>query len=115
MNNKDMRVFEKMVKYCDEINATLAEFDNDKNNFLNSATAKNAISMCILQIGELVGHLHYETVEEFPQIPWRKIRGMRNIAAHNYESFDWEIVWYIATVEVKELKAFCQKVIADFE
>lgn len=31
------------------------------------------------------------------EIPWHKIRGMRNYVAHEYGSMDFEVVWYVST------------------
>jgi transposase-like protein len=44
--------------------------------------------MCVLQIGELVGHLSDDITARYAEMPWKQIKGMRNIAAHGYENFD---------------------------
>lgn len=54
--------------------------------------------MCILQIGELVGKLSDEFKAENNAMPWREIKAMRNIAAHNYGEID-----------IPELKDYCIK------
>ncbi len=35
-----------------------------------------------------------------PQIPWRKMKAMRNIAAHEYFGLDLATVWQTATADV---------------
>ena len=60
-----------------------------------SADAKT-IAACVLnlsQIGELVGRLDDEFLEANDQIPWRKIKGMRNRIVHDYEGIRLNIVW----------------------
>jgi uncharacterized protein with HEPN domain len=61
---------------------------------------KNALSMSILQIGELVNVLS----EEFKSlssgsVPWRETKRMRDKAAHHYGSFDTDLdsltPWYV--------------------
>ena len=64
--------------------------------------------MCILQIGELVGKLTEQFREDYDQIPWHKIRGMRNFVAHEYGKLDLDVVWYAATKSIPELKQFCE-------
>ena len=48
--------------------------------------------MCIIQIEELANRLSDETKESNSSIPWRAIRGMRNLHTHDYENVDMEIV-----------------------
>ncbi|MDE6601413.1 MAG: DUF86 domain-containing protein [Lachnospiraceae bacterium] len=59
--------------------------------------------MCIIQIGELVGRLSDEFLEENEQIPWRAIKGMRNLHAHDYERVDLDIVWNTLTEDIPDL------------
>ena len=61
--------------------------------------------MCIIQIGELVSRLPDAFVEAHTHIPWRAIKGMRNLHAHDYDSVNLEIVWQTLTVEIPALKA----------
>lgn len=69
--------------------------------------------MCILQIGELVGNLTEEFKTANNNIPWREIKAMRNIAAHNYGEIDAEILWETAIYDVPDLKDFCCKIISE--
>lgn len=64
--------------------------------------------MCVLQIGELAGKL----TEDFrdatsDEIPWRAVRGLRNIVAHTYGKVDSNSLWETITGDIPELKAFC--------
>ena len=54
-------------------------------------------------IGEATRHLSAETREEIPELPFRQMRGMRNIVAHDYASVNMQIVWEVATVHVPEM------------
>jgi len=40
-----------------------------------------------------------------PELPFRRMRGMRNIVAHQYANVDLNIVWQVATVHVPEVYA----------
>ena len=60
--------------------------------------------MCIIQIGELVSRLSEETMEKNRKIPWRAIKAMRNLHAHDYENVDLEIVWNTLTEDIPVLK-----------
>ena len=73
--------------------------------------AKNAIAMCILQIGELVGKLTDDFKSQYSKMPWQSIKSMRNIAAHNYGEFDVEVLWETVINDIPELKAYCCQII----
>ena len=60
--------------------------------------------MCIVQIGEYVSRLSDEFKQQYDNIPWRKIKGMRNFAAPQYEHFEFEVLWHTITVELPQLK-----------
>ena len=44
-------------------------------------------------------------------MPWREIKAMRNIAAHNYGEIDIDILWETATCDIPDLKEYCKKFI----
>ncbi|MDE5717699.1 MAG: DUF86 domain-containing protein, partial [Lachnospiraceae bacterium] len=67
--------------------------------------------MCIIQIGELVGRLSDEFLEENEQIPWRAIKGMRNLHAHDYERVDLDIVWNTLTEDIPDLLSRLRKIL----
>ena len=55
-------------------------------------------------IGEAVGKLTDDLKENYPEIPWKKIRGMRNILVHDYFGIDFDIVWNVIEIELPDLK-----------
>ena len=111
MNTRNEIVLKKIIQYSDEISATISRFNLTPESFNEDFVARNAISMCILQIGELVGKLTEEFKAENNAMPWREIKAMRNIAAHNYGEIDIDILWETATCDIPNLKEYCQKFI----
>ena len=111
MNTRDEIVLKKIIQYADEIGETISRFNLTQDSFTEDFVARNAISMCILQIGELVGKLSDEFKAENNAMPWREIKAMRNIAAHNYGEIDLDILWETATCDIPNLKEYCQKFI----
>ncbi len=67
----------------------------------------NAVALCILQIGELVGIMSDEFRASHTEIPWREIKLMRNIVAHHYGSVDHSITWDVVINDIPQLKEFC--------
>jgi uncharacterized protein with HEPN domain len=108
MRDRDVVILKKIIQYAIEIAFTIEKFDVTEATLESDFVSKNAISMCILQIGELVGHLSDEFKQENDAIPWQSIRGMRNIAAHNYGEFDIKTLWEVAASEVPGLRVYCE-------
>ena len=111
MNTRDEIVLKKIIQYADEISETISRFNLTQDSFTEDFVARNAISMCILQIGELVGKLSEEFKADNNAMPWREIKAMQNIAAHNYGEIDIDILWETATCDIPDLKEYCQKFI----
>ena len=106
--NRNRDIIEHILRYCNQIETAHDDFGKSKERFIESTTYQNAVSMCILQIGELVNRLSDDFTAEHSNIPWHKIRGMRNFVAHEYGSIDFDIVWYTATNSIVVLKIFCE-------
>jgi len=115
MNSRDIVILKKVVQYADEIKGTVTRFDLDIDKFRNDYVAKNAIAMCVLQIGELAGKLTDEFKLTYSKMPWRDIISMRNRTAHTYENIDMEILWGIALKNIPELKLYCEDIIKEKE
>jgi uncharacterized protein with HEPN domain len=62
-----------------------------------------------------ITHLNEETRRAVPELPFRKMRGMRNIVAHDYANVDVNIVWQVATVHVPEVCAALEKFFSNEE
>ncbi len=51
-------------------------------------------------IGEATAHLSEATRGQLPALPFRQMRGMRNIVAHDYGHVDVALVWKAATEKI---------------
>jgi uncharacterized protein with HEPN domain len=65
----------------------------DKDGFYANGEKQDAVLRRLEIIGEAAGRISPEVQKEFPGIPFREIRGMRNIIAHDYGEVDLERVW----------------------
>lgn len=79
MNDRDIIILKKMIQYADEIALTVEKLDLDFQKFETDFIAKNAIAMCVLQIGELVGKLTDDFKTQYHKMPWRDIKSMRTL------------------------------------
>lgn len=109
---KDLNIIKHILDYCNEIEQTIVRFGATFDSFKADKIYRNAAIMCILQIGELTGRLSSEFTAAHPDISWRSIKGMRNIAAHAYGSVSFPDVWDTMTVDIPTLKAYCNTILA---
>ena len=111
MKQADVTLLKKMIGYCDDITAMVQRFGADEAVYRKDRAYQYATSMCILQIGELAGRLSDEGKAASPEIPWRLIRGMRNIYAHNYEKAEPRILWQTITEDIPALRGQIQGIL----
>lgn len=112
---RDINVVYRILKYCKDVEKAISHFENSFDKFKNDVVFINAVSMPIMQIGELSKHLSDEFKSSHSDIPWSVIRGMRNFLAHDYYAVDIEVVWKTAVGDIPSLAEFCEKVISDKE
>jgi uncharacterized protein with HEPN domain len=110
MNSKDLDILRRIIKYCEQIKETSGEFANSKEKFDESATFRNAVCLCILQIGELVTILSDEFKQNNSTVQWREIKLLGNIVAHRYGQIDFDIIWDICLTDIPEMIDFCKKI-----
>ena len=115
MNDRDVIILKRIVQYSDEINGTITRFNLDLHKLKDDYVMKNAIAMCILQIGELVVNLSDEFKATYNKMPWRDIVSVRNKAAHTYFSIDMEILWGIAEKDIPDLRCYCVDIVSQKE
>jgi uncharacterized protein with HEPN domain len=55
-------------------------------------------------IGESSSHLPLEIKEQYEDVPWSMMKGIRNILTHEYFGIDLEIVWKTVKDDLPILK-----------
>ncbi len=109
MQNRDRSVIKHIYRYCREISAELDQIANDKDRFMANSVYKNSLALCVLQIGELVAILSDEYKKEKTSVEWKSIKAMRNVVAHKYGQFDFEVLWETVTEDIPKLTIFCEE------
>lgn len=113
LNERDAHILKHMAAYCDDISETVKRFGNSIEAFRGDKVYRNACAMCILQIGELAGHLSEEFRVAHWQMPWNEIKAMRNVVAHAYGSVSVQMTWETIEQDIPALRAFCHKALKE--
>ena len=111
LDERTKKILLAIVKHCNVIEDTKKQFGNDYKKFEENNIYQNAILTPVTQIGELVKRLPIEFRQEYTEIPWKNIAGMRDIVVHNYETIDKLILWNVADKEIDKIKGFCIKIV----
>lgn len=109
--NRDGHILEHIVSYCLQIEETIQRFGDSVETFQTDVIYRNAVALCILQIGELVGNLSEDFRAKHSTIPWRQIKAMRNIVAHKYGTIDPDTTWEIIKDDIPALQNYCQSIL----
>jgi len=81
-----------------------------KDEFLSSRKTQDAVIRRIEIIGEAVKNIPDEIKGKYPDIPWKRIAGMRDVLIHEYFGVDLELTWRVAKKEMVDLKTKILKI-----
>ena len=100
---KDKDYIQRLKKYCNKINEYMKPVKSF-NDFISKPEKVDAVILNLEQIGETAKKLSKEIKENFPEINWPSIIGLRNMISHEYEGIRLEIIYEIATRNIDALK-----------
>lgn len=72
-------------------------------SFLDDPKTIRAIAYEFTTIGEAARVIPAEIQERFPEVPWGKMQGIRNVLVHEYFRLDEEILWKAAQEDIPPL------------
>jgi len=86
---------EAVENFCNKI--TYEQFEGDDMR-------RSAILQKLIVIGESAGLLTEEFTNRYPNVPWKDIVELKNIAVHRYFVMQWGGVWLTAVEEIPILR-----------
>lgn len=66
-------------------------------------------------VGEATKRLPLSLRDQYPDIPWKRMAGMRDRIIHGYDTVDLEVVWDAVKLEIPQVKPLLQQILADYE
>jgi uncharacterized protein with HEPN domain len=82
-----------------------------KDRFTCDPVLTRAIVRSLEIVGEATKNLPDSLKQEYSQIPWRQIAGMRDKLIHDYFGIDYDVVWDVVTNEIPALHTQIQEII----
>lgn len=113
MSEKDRANLLAILDSCTKIQRFIKEIDNADVFYADEKTF-DAVLMNFVVIGESVSKLSEALILQESHVPWVKIKGFRNIVAHDYFGVDAEEVWQIIKYNLPDLAYLINKILADF-
>jgi uncharacterized protein with HEPN domain len=102
-SSKTRARLEHMLEACKAIETFVSGLSYEQfagNQLVLSATIRQ-----LEVIGEAARNLDLSFTQRYPDIPWRKLVGLRNVLIHEYFDVFYDKVWEVATRDVPELSA----------
>ena len=75
----------------------------DFETFRQDRKTVDAVIRNLEVIGEAARHVPDSVREQFTEIPWADIVGMRSILIHEYFGVDFEILWHTVQIDIPAL------------
>ena len=102
----------RLIKnHCDRIieksnNINLDEFKLNKD-------IQDIVLFNLLQIGELSKSLTQEFINKYNKVPWKQIKGTRDVIVHGYESMNYENIYYTMKIDIAKLNDYCVEILSN--
>jgi uncharacterized protein with HEPN domain len=103
MRTKDQHCLEAIIEATDKILEYTSGF-NSADDFDNDHLIFDATLMNFVIIGEMAKKLSDDFKNTHSELEWNKIKGFRNMVAHDYFGIDAEEVWQIIKNKIPALK-----------
>ena len=105
----------KIVNYCvlilDKTLDSGLNYDTILLKISEDIIFQTSTSMMLVQIGELARHLSDGLKDQYAEISWKTISGLRNRLVHDYEETNWSIIAGVIEDDIRPLLDSCNAIL----
>lgn len=109
-NDVRLRLYD-IIEQTGYINLAVSTTTFEK--FMSDPLCSAAVIRFFEIIGEAVKHIPDDIRYEYPNIPWKKLAGFRDVLIHDYPKVDLELVWNFAVHQTPELTKKIEEILGN--
>ena len=116
-----LEIFEQVIEAV-EIAKERCAFATVQDDFMDTKEGQeklDGICMKLIAIGESLKKIDVITdkklLEQYPQIEWRKIKGIRDFISHHYFDLDAEMIFSICQDHMDDLLLTLRQIVQDLK
>jgi uncharacterized protein with HEPN domain len=113
MSNEFLDFVEDILDAMDKAEILLQDVTRDQ--FEDDFRINFAVVRALEIIGEAAKRLPLSLREEYPDVPWKNMAGMRDRIIHGYDTVDLQIVWDVVKVDIPLIRPRIQQILVDHE
>jgi len=99
-----LEAIERIVQYVE---------NQSEETFYQSIEKQDAVIRRLEIIGEAAKKISAETRNQYPNIPWKEMAGMRDVLIHEYFGVSPTIIWNVIKNELAHLAPEFQRIIQE--
>ena len=110
----------KWRDYIGDILASIQEVEDftqgmQYDSFAGDRKTVNAVVRSLEVMGEAAKRVPDDVRQRYPDVPWKRMTGMRDKLIHEYSGVDLEIVWGVVKTELPPVKPLIEQILRDLE
>lgn len=104
----DKERIKKAISTWDDLKKMIKDKNISSDSILNDQYVQWTITTPIYNIGEQIYNVSKELKNDYPDLPWSEVSGLRHRLVHDYDDIKWSIIKNTIEIEmdpfIKELR-----------
>ncbi len=113
MKNEYLDYVEDIIKAMDDASKFVKDLNYD--SFVKDRKTVYAVIRALEIIGEATKNIPSGVKNQYPEIPWKDMAGMRDKVIHAYFGVDLKRIWSTVSSDIPSLKACFEKMLRENE
>ncbi|MCI1983394.1 MAG: DUF86 domain-containing protein [Bifidobacteriaceae bacterium] len=107
--HRDVLLLERLIEHLQYAHADVSQF-KDSEALARSRRDQNSASKEIELAQECAKELSKNTINRFPSVRWKELRGLRNVIVHEYGELDWDVLYDTVMIDFPPMIETLKKV-----